>query len=99
MVSCRKLKATIMITTELLTSKDLQNLKNEIVSEIKELLNLSEHQLDWIKSPEVKKMLDCSEGTLVNLRASGLLPCSKINGTFYYRKTDLNNLLNSKRVV
>ena len=81
-----------MIKAELVTTEDLKNLKEELVSEIRDLLKNSTESVDWVKSSEVKKILNCSEGTLVNWRTTGLLPCSKVKGTFYYRKSDLNRV-------
>jgi len=38
-------------------------------------------------------MLGCSEGTLNNLRRTGILPYSSIAGTIYYRERDIEKIL------
>ena len=84
---------------EILTTQHLEELKNDILKEIKDCLQVRKEEETWLKSCEVRKKLDCSEGTLVNLRAKGLLPYSKINGTLYYKNSDLHNLLNSNLIA
>jgi hypothetical protein len=80
---------------ELITQQNLDDLKTEIINELKKCFQISENNEIWLKSKEVRKILGCSEGTLVNLRTSGTLPYSKINGTLYYKRSAINNLLNS----
>lgn len=80
---------------ELVTLNDLNKLKEDIIKEIKSCIKSSETEDTWLKTSEVKKVLGCSEGTIINLRSSGLLPYSKIQGTIYIRKSDLNKLLTS----
>ena len=77
---------------ELLTSQHLSDLKMEIINEIKQIVNGKGIESDWLKSKDVKKILGCSEGTLANLRTTGVLPYSKISGTLYFRKSDLQKL-------
>lgn len=84
---------------ELLTLNDLNKLKQDIVNEVKQCLEIAEQENTWLKTSEVKKILGCSEGTLVNLRTSGLLPYSKIKGTIYIRKSDLNRLFSQNIVA
>jgi len=84
---------------EILTLNDLKAMKEEILAEIKQTHQLNQDENIWLKSSEVRKLLSCSEGTLINLRASGMLPYSKVNGTIYIRKSDLNKLLNSNIVA
>ncbi|MBI5371847.1 MAG: helix-turn-helix domain-containing protein [Sphingobacteriales bacterium] len=84
---------------DLLTLNDLKSLKEEIINEVKSCLQISEQENVWLKTSEVKKILGCSEGTLVNLRASGMLPYSKIKGTIYIRRSDLSKLFDSHIVA
>lgn len=84
---------------ELITQQHLDDLKTEIINEIKQCFQISATNEIWLKSKEIRKILGCSEGTLVNLRSTGTLPYSKINGTIYYRKSDLDNLFNSNVIA
>ena len=47
----------------------------------------------WVTPDQVKATLNISNRTLANLKKSGQLPCSKINGLIYYRTIDIENLL------
>ncbi len=49
----------------------------------------------WIDGQDVMLALKISKRTLQSLRDSGILPFSRINGKFYYKVADLENLLES----
>ena len=69
----------------IVTTEDLVVFKQELVEELKEAISQSIPQPKrWLRSPEVRKMLDISPGTLQNLRINGTLPFSKIGGVIYY---------------
>ena len=84
------------MTVELITRQDLEQLKNELLAELR--LNRSAHNDEsFLKSGEVKDILKCSDSTLQKHRIAQRLPFSKIGGTYYYRLTDVEELLNSNR--
>ena len=68
---------------ELITVEDLNNLKEQILEDLKKYIKTTNEEDTWLKTCEVKRILGCSEGTLVNLRSNGMLPYSKIKGTIY----------------
>ncbi len=47
----------------------------------------------WIDGQDVMLSLHISKRTLQSLRDNGLLPYSRIQGKFYYKKSDIENLL------
>lgn len=78
----------------ILTLEDLKKFKDELLVDIERLLQCKNpEQKIWLRSTEVKKLLDISSGTLQNLRISGTLPYSKIGGTLYYNYKDIEKLL------
>lgn len=82
---------------EVLTKEDLQQFKNELLEDIKNLFHIrTTEQKLWLKSSEVKELLKCSSGTLQTLRINGTLRYSRIGGTLYYNYQDIEKLLNSK---
>lgn len=87
------------MATELITIEDLQVFRKELIVEIKQLLK--EHSghpsKKWLKSYEVRKMLNISPGTLQNLRINGTLPYTKIGGVIYYDFTDIQNMLSANK--
>jgi len=82
---------------EIITKDDLKSLKDEILSEMATLLKGKTEKKEWLKSTEVRTMLNCSSGTLQNLRVSGTLPYTKIGGTLYYSHSDVTNILNENK--
>ena len=80
---------------QLITVEDLEAFRNELLQDIKKLLEGLSGQANkkWLKSSEVKKMLGVSPGTLQNLRINGMLPYSKIGGIIFYRYEDIVKLL------
>ena len=47
----------------------------------------------WIKSSQVSEMLSCSAATLFRLRTDGILPSSRIQGTYYYKLADIEKMM------
>lgn len=79
---------------DIMTKKDLQQFKLELLQELKELLgNDNKPKAEWLRSSEVKKMLKISSGTLQNLRITGVLRSSKVGGMHYYNYEDIIKVL------
>jgi hypothetical protein len=55
--------------------------------------NNKEVERKWVKSSEVSEMLSCSPATLFRLRTEGILPCSLIQGTYYYKLSDIDQMM------
>ncbi|AZI20630.1 helix-turn-helix domain-containing protein [Chryseobacterium taklimakanense] len=82
---------------EVLTKDDLQKFKAELLEDIKQLFHIrTTEQKLWLRSSEVKELLNISSGTLQNLRISGELKCSKVGGINYYDYRDIEKMLNQK---
>ena len=82
---------------DLVTKKDFQDLKVELIDELKKFLRPTTEQKEWLKSADVMKMLGCSPGTLQNLRVNGTLPFTKMGGTIYYSRKDVMNILEGNK--
>lgn len=85
---------------EIITREELDKFKTELIHELTAIFNSAKKsQKEWLKSPEVRDMLDISPGTLQHLRVTGTLPYTKIGGTIYYKYIDVLNMLeeNKKR--
>ncbi len=81
---------------DILTKEDLQAFKQEMLEEIRKLKDNSAVNGDekkWLKSADVRKMLNISPGTLQNLRINGTLPYRKIGGSMYYRAGDVRKMM------
>jgi hypothetical protein len=83
----------------------LDNCKHEVVDEIKEFItdyfeapDSNENKSDWVKTQRVCEKLDCSPATVGRLRDDKLLPASLIHGTYYYRESDVDQMMENGRV-
>ena len=79
---------------EIITKEDLREFKNELLAEIRQLMKPGQVQSKkWLKSNEVRKLLNISPGTLQNLRINGTLSFTRIGSIIYYKQEDINKLL------
>ena len=82
----------------IVTKEDLQQLKNELLEEIKRLLEKENTaQKEWLRSSEVRKLLNISAGTLQTLRINGSLSYTKVGGTLFYSYKDIQKLLSGAK--
>jgi len=85
-----------------ITKDDLRQFSLLIINEVRKIVLTANEakdetiHLDWLKSRSVRKLLDMSAASLQSLRVTGKVRCKKIMGSYYYNKTDLMNLFNSK---
>jgi hypothetical protein len=87
------------MAAEIITTDDLREFKMELLDEIKQLFKEHNGQPSkkWLKSYEVRKILNISPGTLQNLRLNGTLPYTKIGGVLYYDYADIQEMLQSRK--
>lgn len=79
---------------EVITKEDLQELRRELLEDLKQFLASDKSEpKKWLKSADVRKMLNISPGTLQNLRINGQLRPNKVGGSFYYAFQDIQSLL------
>ncbi|OLY94726.1 hypothetical protein BUE76_07775 [Cnuella takakiae] len=71
---------------QLVTRADLEQFRNELLKEIRYLLSQKPNGLQkpWLRSHEVRRMLQISPGTLQHLRDTGQIPFTKLGGIIYY---------------
>jgi hypothetical protein len=82
------------MNVELITSEDLKKFKIELLNDIKQIIQPGEGQSKkWLKSSEVRKLLNISPGTLQNLRINGTLRFTKMGSIMYYKLEDINKVL------
>ena len=86
------------MSVQIITTDDLREFKTELLDEIRNIINPQKSltQKKWLKSSEVRRLLNISPGTLQTLRVNGTLPYNKIGGTIYYSITDIEKVLSQK---
>ena len=79
---------------QLITLDDLEQFKEELFKELQTLIKPSIAQpKKWMKSHEVQRYLKISPGTLQNLKATGVIPYTRIGGVHFYDIEDIQKLL------
>lgn len=87
------------MAVEIITREDLNEFRNVLLNDLKELFQAKAPQpKKWLRSSEVRKLLNISPGTLQNLRINGTLSYTKVGGTMYYDYQDIEQLLNGNKV-
>ncbi len=88
------------MAANIITTEDLEQFKDELFVELKNLLSFQkendpkpEPPSKWLKSYQVQRLLGISPGTLQNLRINGTLPYTKIGGIILYSQEDINSLI------
>jgi hypothetical protein len=82
-------------SNQLVTLGDLERFRDELLKEMKWLLSQKQAapEKPWLKSGEVRKLLQISPGTLQHLRDSGKLPYTKLGGIIYYDTEAIKGIL------
>lgn len=88
------------MSVEVVTKEDLQAFRQQLINDIKELF-LPKHTTTkaWLRSSEVRKLLNISPGTLQSFRVNGQLKPSKIGGIHFYRYSEIEKLLSENTEV
>ena len=84
---------------EVITREDLNEFRSLLLNDLKEIIQSKQQQnKQWLKSNEVRKLLNISSGTLQNFRINGTLTYTKVGGIIYYDNADIEKLLNRNKV-
>lgn len=73
----------------------LHDIKSEIVSEVKQIIREKEKPAikKWVKSADVKKLLNVSHGKLQTMRNNKTISFTRIGGTLYYNVEDIQRMM------
>jgi len=85
---------------EIITTDDLREFKIELLEDFKKILKTSGSSLPkkYLKSSELKRVLNVSSGTLQTLRINGTLPYTKIGGIIFYDAEEIYKLLKENSI-
>ena len=82
------------MSVEIITKEDLQQFKSELLEDLLKVIQPDRPQASpWLKSKDVRKLLNISPGTLQNLRMNGTLRFTQVGAIYYYRQEDIYKLL------
>lgn len=82
-----------------ISKEEFDSFKNEIIQELAKLVGKAEkeEQSTWLRTRDVCRILNLSTSTLQNLRNSGKVPFTKLNGTIFYKRVDIESLFDSAK--
>lgn len=84
---------------EVITREDLNEFRILLLNDLKEIFKSEPQQAkQWLKSKEVRKLLNISPGTLQTLRINKTLSYTKIGGIIYYAQKDIDKILDENKV-
>lgn len=84
---------------EVLTKEDLVEFRMLLMRDLTELIkNKPSQTKQWLKSTEVRKLLNISPGTLQTLRMNKTISYTRIGGIIYYAYQDIEKMLQSNKV-
>lgn len=82
------------MSVEIVTKEDLVEFGTKLIQEIEKLITKTELKDEqWLRSIQVRELLNISPGTLQNMRISGKLKYSKVGGIHFYRQSDIEKML------
>lgn len=82
------------MAVQVITTEDLNEFRSLLLTDLKEIIQSTPQTTkQWLKSNEVRKLLNISPGTLQNLRINGTLSYTKIGGINYYKYDDIVKML------
>jgi|GEM_PF-168902 len=89
----------ILMPSSIITTDDLREFKLELLDEITKLISGPKAQKvkKYLKSYEVREMLNISTGTLHNLRVNGTLPFTKVGNILLYDQEDIVQILEANK--
>lgn len=87
------------MAVQIITIEDLAAFRTILLNDLKEILaKQGQPEKKWLKSIEVRKLLNISPGTLQNLRINGTLSYTKVGAIIYYDNNDIEKLLSRNKI-
>lgn len=86
---------------EVITKEDLNEFRQLLIADLSTLLEIKpqQQQKKWLKSNEVRELLNISPGTLQNLRINGTLTYTRVGGIIFYESAHIDKLLNENKTI
>ena len=85
---------------DIVTKDELETFRMQLLNDLKELLSLptAKHEKPWLKSAEVRKLLNLSPSTLQKLRIKGILRYTRVGTILYYKYEDIVKIMENNTV-
>lgn len=85
---------------QLVTLSDLRDVRDELLAEIRKVraIPIDKPGKKWLKSSEVRKLLNLSTGKLLALRANRQLAFVRLGGVIYYDRDDIEAMIQKAKI-
>jgi hypothetical protein len=82
------------MAAEIITKEDLHEFESRLLETIKKMMgHTTDQSRKWLRSAQVRKMLNISPNTLTSLRINGTIKFTRVGGIMYYNTDDINKML------
>lgn len=81
-----------MEISQIATKADIEEVLLAI-QKLQSTLSPAQVEQKFLRSADVRRLLNISDGTLQRLRISGTLKAKKLNGTWFYKLSDIEKLM------
>jgi hypothetical protein len=82
------------MAAEIITKEDLVEFESRLLETIKKMMgHTTDQSRKWLRSSQVRKMLNISPNTLTNLRVNGIIKFTRVGGIMYYNNDDIEKML------
>jgi hypothetical protein len=84
---------------QIVTIGDLKDFKEDLLEQLSRIVaeNMTPAK-KWLKSAEVRKLLNISPGTLQSMRNRGELSYTKVGGIIFYEAEDIQKMISKNKV-
>jgi len=85
---------------DIVTKDELETFRIKLLNDLKELISLptANHEKPWLKSGEVRKLLNISPSTLQKLRIKGILCYTRVGTILYYKYEDIVKIMENNTI-
>ena len=83
---------------EIISKPELDEFRQSLIEELKDILDFAFTRTKWIRTAEAKELLSCSAATIKNFRNRNILPYSKLGGSYFYPRHEIDRILDDKLV-
>lgn len=81
-----------------LTKEDLGQFKKELMAEVKEIFEKNIKNTNWLRSKDVKEMLNISDSTLQIMRINKAFPAYKLDNSWIYKYEEVIEALEKGKI-
>lgn len=81
-----------------ISKEDFDQFKKELIDEIKQIVQPSiQNKTKWLRSSDVREILNISDSTLQTFRINGTIPAYKLDSTWFYKYDEIREVLERGR--